>query len=117
MTPLERVWATLPLRVEAIEINDPIINLSGVGWSFTAMCPWVLIGPGVNITWETEDLDAGVLELVGRSIVSVSASDSDATDPVLCFDGGYVLSVSADTDLDPWWMYIPGFGIVGHMQR
>ena len=117
MTPLERIQAILPLRVDSIEINDPIINLSGIGWSFTAMCPWGLAGPGVDITWETEGIDAGVVELAGRSIVSVSASDSDATDPVLCFDGGYVLSVFADTYLDPWWMYIPGFGIVGQMQR
>ena len=113
MTPLEWFRSALPLRVDSIFINDPIVTLSGEGWSFTAMCPWALVGPGLNMSWETESIDDGVQRLGGRSIVSVSASDADATDPVLQFDGGFILSVTADTDLDPWWLDLPGFCIVG----
>lgn len=116
MTPLEWFQGALPLKVASIFINDPVVTLSGEVWSFTAMCPWRLVGPDVEISWESEMIDEAVLRLSGHSIIAVSASDSDATDPVLRFDGGYVLSVEADTDLDPWWLDLfDQLSIVGRM--
>lgn len=81
------------------------------------MCPWGFDGPGFSITWASEGIEAVVMNLMDRSIVSVVALDYDATNPVIQFDDGSVFSVFADTDLDPWWLRLEGITIVGQLPR
>ena len=77
------------------------------------MCPWEIRGPDGGFTWESESIEDEVWELVGHSLLSVSAMDVDLVDPVFDLSGGISIRVSADTDLDPWTLRLPHVVLVG----
>ncbi|MBW9210518.1 hypothetical protein KV100_12725 [Mumia sp. zg.B21] len=102
----------LPLTIRGIEVTDPVLTLFGDDWSLTLMCPWTVEGPGVSSSWESENLEDEVWDLVGREITSLTAGP-DVIDPTFHLSGDIDLAVRADSDLDPWTLMIPGLVVTG----
>jgi hypothetical protein len=117
MTVRGEIVRSLPLAVRGVEVTDPVITVFGDEWSLTVMCPWVLTGPEDSISWESEQIEDKIWDLIGLSIVSVSATDPDVTDPVFHFEGGFELAIHADTDIDPWSLALPQLVVVGRAAR
>lgn len=92
MTVSQDVARALPLVVERLAINDPMLVVSGHAWSLSIMCPWELNGPNVRVTFETDESDvAAALELlVGQSIVAVDINDD-------LFDAVFHLTMSLNS--------------------
>ena len=106
----EAIRTDLPRQVRGLEVNDPVLTLYGDDWSLTLMCPWKVEGPGGGFGWESESIEDDAWELVGQSLLSVSPTD---VDPVFELSGGFSITVSADTDLDPWTLRLPHVLVVG----
>jgi hypothetical protein len=105
----------LPLTVKEVEFVDPTILLRGDGWWISITCPWQLSKSGVPIVaWESKDIEDQIWELVGHQITSVRPQSLEH--PGIAnfdIDGGLVLQITADTDLDPWVIRLPDVTIVG----
>lgn len=69
--------------------------------SLNLMCPWVVEGPSISFSWESEDIEDQAWELVGRAITGL-ISGPEVVDPKFQLSGGVQLSVQADNDFDPW---------------
>ncbi len=109
------VARSLPLRIGRVDVNDPVVSLSGEGWFLSIACPWDLVGPDVVFDWETDPFDEVLQKLVGTSLQSVTAEGELLVDPVFHFDSGISIVVRADSDLDPWVFRIQGIVLVGRM--
>ena len=103
----------LPRQVRGLEVDDPVLTLYGDDWSLTLMCPWAVDGPAGGFTWESDAIEDEAWELVGQSLLAVSPTD---VDPVFQMSGGFVLRVSADTDLAPWTLRLPHAVVVGRQR-
>ena len=110
---LDAIRADLPRQIRGLEVNDPVLTLYGDDWSLTLMCPWEVRGPDGGFSWESKSIEDEAWELVGHSLLSVSAMDADLVDPVFDLSGGISIRVSADTDLDPWTLRLPHVVLVG----
>lgn len=112
----EALSPLLPLRLEEVEYNDPMVVLAGPGWSLSVACPWRLMR-GCRL--ETSYGDDGALalldSLVGKEVVTFRAGDAGRSpgDIQITLDDGAVLEVFADTDLDPWVLRLADHTFVG----
>lgn len=112
MSTYDTIVQALPLTIQGVEVMDPVLTLFGDGWSLTLMCPWTVQGPGISSSWESEDLEDEVWDLVGHQITSLTAGP-DVIDPTFHLSGEIGLAVQADSDLDPWTLMIPGLVVTG----
>ena len=112
----EAVAGLLPLQLEEVEYNDPMVVLAGSGWSLSVACPWRLMRDGQLETSYGDDGAAAVVDgLVGKSVVAFGSGDDSSRpgDIRVTLDDGAVLDVFADTDLDPWVLRLPNHTFVG----
>lgn len=106
-----------PLRIDEVEVQDPVVAFAGPGWSLTLACPWVLTRNGDRVTsWDADFADV-VWDLIGQSVTRVTASGGRPHDPAFVLTEGYVLDVEADTDLDPWVLRLRGITYVGSFSK
>jgi hypothetical protein len=106
----------LPLRLEEVEYNDPMVVLVGPGWSLSVACPWRLMRHGRLLTSYGDDGAAVILDrLVGNAVVGFDAGDPSRSpgDIRIALDDGATLDVFADTDLDPWVLRLPDQTFIG----
>lgn len=103
----------LPLRIDAVVVNDPIVTLLGQEWALTLACPWQLVGgSAIRTAWDRPDVEDVTRELINHHIVGVRKAPN-GFDPIFSLDGDLDLEVNADTDLDPWVMHTGGRTFVG----
>jgi hypothetical protein len=104
-----------PFKVVDVDHADPTVTLAGEGWSLSITCPWrLLLNGDIVVNWEDVKSIDEIWNLVGHSIIGVrSKSTSEVNDPVLVLTGGFLLEISADSDLDPWVLRLPGQTFVG----
>ncbi len=112
MSVLGAITSALPLAIRGFELTDPVLTLFGDTWSLNVMCPWTVDGPEVTTSWESDNIEDEVWELVGQSIVDVIAGP-DVVDPTFLLSGNTKLTVHADTDLDPWTLSLPTIVVTG----
>lgn len=106
----------LPLRIDELDFNDPVVVLAGQGWSVSIACPWRLMREGLLLTSiEDSNAEARLRELVGSTVVDVVAQTGarPSSDPVLVLSDEARLEIFSDTDLDPWVVRLPGKTFVG----
>lgn len=108
----DQVAGSLPLRVDGVIVNDPVVSLRGEGWFLAIACPWDLVGSGVEFDWETDSFGDCTL-LVCANLRTVTAEDELLVDPIFHFDNGLSIVLRADSDFDPWVFSIPGIVLVG----
>jgi len=104
-----------PLTIERVNWFDPTLTVSGAGWSLALTCPWQITdGRSRLYSWDDPDVANQVPSLVGHVISEVRERSQDAPyDPAFVMSGGLVLEISADSDLDPWVLLLPGRTFVG----
>lgn len=110
MTDID-LLAALPVRVQGVEVQDPILTLFGKGWALTIACPWEGTIGGHRVSWEDDDIEARSWETLGEDLVAVRQGDS-TVDFEFTFGN---LIVAPDTDVDPWVLQLPGGLLVGRM--
>ena len=106
----------LPLKIDELEFNDPVVVLVGQNWSVSITCPWRLMREGILVTSsEDGNAETRLRDLVGTTVVDLIGQGGFQTshDPVLVFSDAARLEIFADTDLDPWVMRFPGKTFVG----
>jgi hypothetical protein len=103
--------AALPVRVEGVEVQDPILTVFGEGWALTIACPWEGTIGGRALSCEDGDLEDRCWDLVGEDLVAVRQDG-----PAVGFEFSTgTLIVTPDTDVDPWVLQLPGGLLVGRM--
>ena len=110
---VKAVRAAMPLEVREVQYNDPVLSISGDGWWLTLMCPWLIRGRNGQYSWEVDEVEDKVWDLIGHSIVSVSFDSGVEVDPTFEFDGEISLEICADSDWEPWTMQVPGLVVIG----
>lgn len=103
--------AALPVRVDGVEVQDPILTLFGDGWSLTIACPWEATIGGRALTWEDDDLEDRSWDLIGQDLVALR---QDGPGVKFEFSTGNLIAIP-DTDVDPWVLEVPGGLVVGRM--
>lgn len=109
----ESVSRALPLRVEWMRIDDPVVYFGGVDWSLAIVCPWQLLGAGLEFDWEKDPYPEAINRLRGLYLREVVSEGDILVDPVFRFDEGISIAIRADSDLDPWVLTIPDLVVVG----
>jgi hypothetical protein len=101
--------AALPVRVQGVEVQDPILTLFGEGWALTIACPWEGTIGGCALSWVDRDVEDRSWDLVGEDLVAVRQGG-----PAVEFEFSTgSLIVTPDTDVDPWVLQLPGGLVVG----
>lgn len=101
--------AGLPVRVQGVEVQDPILTLFGEGWGLTIACPWEGTIGGRALSWEDDDIEDRSWDLVGQDLVAVR---HDGSMVKFEFSAGTLIA-TPDTDVDPWVLQLPGGVVVG----
>lgn len=99
----------LPLPVERVGWEDPVLVIGGNSWSLQTTSPWRLVGVR-SLVAGSEEADAGarVAELVGQAMVRCShLTHSPCADLRLEFSGGWALEVFVAVREDPWVLRLP----------
>jgi hypothetical protein len=112
--------ALLPLRIDGLEFNDPVVVLIGANWSLSIVCPWRLTRGGALVaSIEDPSAEAHLRDVVGGAITDVipQSAGGASPDPVFVFADGARLELFSDTDLDPWVMRLPDKTFVGAASR
>ncbi len=109
------IRAALPLTIQEAEWSDPILTLTGEGWSLAAMCPWrVTDTTGIVMSFthpESEDL---VWDLVGVALVAVHRRGVvQLVDPLFELSNGALLELFSTFGWDAWTLRLPEVTIVG----
>lgn len=108
MTGIDPLGA-LPVRVEGVEVQDPVLTMFGENWALTIACPWEGTIGGRSLSWEDRDLEDRSWDMVGEDLVAVR-QDGPAVE--FEFSNGSLI-VTPDTDVDPWMLQLPGGLVVG----
>lgn len=105
----------LPLQIREASFVDPTLTLAGEGWSFSSGSAWRVITSGVlAFGWSDPAARDRVLELCGRSIVSVASQSAlMGGDPAFELSDGGWLEVFSDHPTDPWSLRLPSITFVG----
>jgi hypothetical protein len=101
--------AGLPVRVQGVEVQDPILTLFGEGWGLTIACPWEGTIGWRALSWEDDDIEDRSRDLVGQDLVAVR---QDGPAVKFEFSAG-TLTVTPDQDVDPWVLLLPDGLVVG----
>lgn len=101
----------LPVTVEGMEVQSPLVTPFGEGWYLTLACPWRGRIDGRELTWEDDQITGAVREFVGDDLVAVHQVGASVT---FDFSRG-TLTAAPDTDLDPWVISLPGGLMVGRV--
>jgi len=74
----------LPLRIDAVEYNDPMMVVLGPSWSLSIVCPWRLTRDRLLIcAFGGPEAEARLSEIIGVELtdVTVQACAGPSTDP------------------------------------
>jgi hypothetical protein len=111
----EALRPLLPLRIEWLEYQDPVLTVGGDDWSLALVCPWRLQRAGTTVTaWDLEGVEDASWDLVGHQINRVERRKAGEDEyPAFELSDGLRLEVIADSDVDPWVLRLPTQTIVG----
>lgn len=112
----EAVASLLPLQLEHVDYNDPMVVLSGPGWSLSIACPWRLMrADKLATSYGDEGAAEVVAALAGGEVVALEsvAADRASGDLRVTLSNAAVIELFADTDLDPWVLRLPDQTLVG----
>jgi hypothetical protein len=110
---LENTKASLPLYVRSVDWEDPLLLISGDGWSLRCMCPWRISSKGIVLfgCWDHRAAE-GILDVIGLALVNVGLqSPSVPVDPTFDFNNAWRLELFS-TDSDEPWVFRPPNGPV-----
>jgi hypothetical protein len=103
----------LPVRVQGVEVQSPVLTLFGEKWSLTIACPWEGEVHKSALSWEDDDIEDRAWDLVGEDLVDVRREGSS----VRFQFSTSVLVATPDTDIDPWVLRLPDGLWVGRMHE
>ncbi|RMI14432.1 hypothetical protein [Cellulomonas triticagri] len=101
----------LPLPVEGVEIQSPILTLFGREWNLTVACPWRGRIGSRDLDWEDDDMESVARDLIDSDLVAVRQVGASVE---FAFSRG-TLTATPDSNLDPWVMALPGGLMVGRV--
>jgi hypothetical protein len=111
----DAITKALPLKIRAIEYNNPFLGLIGESWTLTLMCPWTITEPNRTYTWDSNEVEDLAWDLVGHEIESVEFARTVTKDPTFIISGNVRLAIRADDGWEPWTMRVPGLTVIGEM--
>lgn len=106
---LKEVREALPLRVDSIDWQDPVLVVSGMEWNLRCSCAWRVSQEGV-LLFGCWDREAGgrILDLIGLDLVEVSPQSSTvAVDPAFVASNGWRLELFSTDSTEPWVLRTP----------
>jgi hypothetical protein len=116
LTIRELVDRSVPLVVQRVEANEPFFSLVGIdpSWYLGVACSWSILGP--ERAYYSEEVEVAdfprIVDLLKGRVIHTLDLGEDLIDPVFYLDGGFTLSLHADTDLDPWVLSFPATELV-----
>lgn len=112
---LSHVVPLLPLRIQEVEWNDPVLTISGPGWALAIVSPWRIVADSRLVYgWVHPAVEDLVWDLCGQSIVKIGVQSSLApVDPVLHLSSGGAIEIFSQSGIDPWTLHLPEMTFVG----
>lgn len=102
----------LPLKIESLEWDDPVLNFYGHNWGFSTMSAWRIVQDGVIVCSSQEQNKASYLQkMKGEWIKSIEIQSEELpVDPVFILSNGYRLEIFSTFYLEPWVFRLPTGG-------
>lgn len=94
----------LPLVINYIEWNDPILSFGGGNWSFSTFTGWRVVNNNkLDFTCRDENTDKRLNEFLNNHIIAIDIQSNHLlSDPVFVFSSGHKLEVFSEMYLEPW---------------
>lgn len=105
----QEVARCLPLKVKAIDWQDPVLVVSGDGWNLTCSCAWRLSANGA-VQYGCWDKEAGarILDLIGMEFVGVEhQAPAVPVDLAFLLSDGARLELFSTETIEPWVLRLP----------
>jgi hypothetical protein len=94
----------LPLKIQSVQCNDPVLVQIGDDWSVALTAPWRSLLKGKMIAWGDKP-DPAQLNgiLCGNAVVNCDFQGRcSQLDPALILATGHVLEFFSSATLEPW---------------
>jgi hypothetical protein len=104
----------LPVGIDEANWSDPVLTLSGRGWSLSTLCPWRVSDRGGLVVADTSrDAEDLIWELIGKSVLDVSFYGASVVDPVFKLSSREWLELFSNAPSDTWVLRLPEITVVG----
>lgn len=94
----------LPLRIRAVEFQDPMVSVIGDRWSLALVGPWAWRRTGgVAVDWRAYEAEHVIWELCGLDVIDVVPGNGEPT--AVCFelsDGSALAALPDETTYELW---------------
>jgi len=101
--------ASLPLTIEEVTWNSPMLWIGGAGWNFNSVSSWRITSRRIVLCADADDSAPTIIQtLIGQKVVGVDVqSTSVEVDPVFILSDGRRLEIFATDTYEPWTMELP----------
>ena len=99
-----------PLAIESVIWNDPVLNISGEGWSLSTMNPWRIKNRDKVITSiDDPDVLYNLKSLIGKQVNGFSVADGvPQIDLLVNFSDSSSLEIWGTSNEENWVLRTPG---------
>lgn len=114
MNWLAHIRQHLPLTIEVVEWNDPVLLMRGPNWNLSCQGAWRTSKDG-RVSVACYDRNAPTVEgqLMGDQVIDVrQQSEHVRCDPVFVLRSGRTLEFFSASIIDPWVMHLPSDPII-----
>ncbi|MCF6379070.1 hypothetical protein L2K70_15745 [Nocardioides KLBMP 9356] len=93
----------LPLRIRAVEFQDPMVVVMGERWSLALLGPWAWTRAStVEVDWRDDDAEHRVWDLCGMDVLGVVPGTAEPAVSFRLSDGSSLSALPDDTTYEQW---------------
>ncbi len=109
------LMSALPLRIDAADLQNPTLLLSGDGWSLSATCDWRWCREQGQVDGSTPDATDRIWDFVGDELTAIAwtAERGFGLDPRFSLRSSGSLELLSDAPFDTWIIHLPTIVLVG----
>lgn len=107
---LKNLARALPLTIDSVEWNDPVLIIGGDGWSFAIHSPWRVVSSSALEfgCWDRTAVTR-VADLQQLTIIGVCRQGARlAVDPAFALSNGQFLELFSVDAVEPWVLRVEG---------
>lgn len=113
MNAIDEMTARLPLLIDNVSWQDPVLIIGSGDWWLRVMTAWRISFSGKYLfSSDDEPIEESLVDLLkGKRIVACGIQGSAAPfDPAITICSGHVLEIFSVSALEPWVLNIKGLG-------
>lgn len=103
----------LPLRIQTVEFQDPMVTVIGERWSLVLLGPWAWTRAGaVEVDWRDDVAEHRVWDLCGKDVVGVVPGTAEPAISFRLSDGSSLSALPDATTYEQWTFHHDDLAVV-----